>query len=62
MYYIGAGLIYVALSIVFIADVVRNPRLSSGGRIGWILALIFVPVFSWIVYGFIRLRQKQGLA
>jgi hypothetical protein len=62
MYFVGAGLIYVALSIAFIADVVRNERLSSGGKIGWTLALLFVPVFAWAAYGYVRLRQKRGLA
>ena len=63
MYYgfLGAGLIYIALSIVFIADVLRNTRLTTGGRIAWILALLLVPPFSWIIYGTIRMRQKRGL-
>ncbi len=62
MYYVGAGLIYLALSVVFIADVLRNPRLTSGERIGWIAALVLVPIFAWPIYGIVRMRQKRGLA
>jgi hypothetical protein len=62
MYYIGAGLIYLALTVVFVADVLRNDRLSGGGKAGWIAALILVPIFAWPIYGVIRMRQKRGLA
>ena len=62
MYYVGAGLIYLALTIAFVADVLRNRRLTTGGRIGWIAALILVPIFAWPIYGVIRMRQKRGLA
>ena len=63
MYYIFGGLfIYLALTIVFVADVLRNRHLSSGERIGWIAALIIVPIFAWPIYGVIRMRQKRGLA
>jgi hypothetical protein len=48
--------------VVFIADVVRNPALSTGGKALWILALVFVPVLAWAVYGIFRLRQSRGLA
>jgi Phospholipase_D-nuclease N-terminal len=61
-WYVGMGAIYVALSIVFITDVVRNKRLSGGGKAGWILGLLFVPVASWGIYGYIRMRQNRGLA
>jgi hypothetical protein len=60
--YFAFAAIYVALVIVFIVDVLRNPRLSSGARIGWILAVLILPVLSWITYGFIRMRQSRGLA
>ena len=61
-YFFGAGLIYIALSIVFIADVVRNTRLTSGERIAWIAALLLVAPFAWPIYAIIRMRQKRGLA
>jgi heme/copper-type cytochrome/quinol oxidase subunit 2 len=51
----------VALSIAFIADVLRNPALSGGGKALWILALLLVPVFAWVVYGIWRMRQSRGL-
>ena len=62
--YFGALAIYIVLSIAFIADVVRQPatELSAAGKVLWILALIFAPVFAWIVYGIWRIRQQRGLA
>ncbi len=61
MYYIGAGLIYLALTVVFVADVLRNTSLTSGAKFGWIAALIIVPILAWPIYGYVRLRQKRGL-
>jgi hypothetical protein len=55
------GIIYLVLSIAFIADVLRNPALSSGGKALWVIALVLVPVLSWLVYGTWRLRQSRGL-
>jgi hypothetical protein len=55
------GIIYAVLSIAFIADVLRNAALSVGGKALWILALLVVPVFAWLVYGFWRMRQSRGL-
>jgi heme/copper-type cytochrome/quinol oxidase subunit 2 len=57
-------IIYAALSVVFIADVLRQPAtaLSGMGKAVWILALIFVPVFAWVVYGIWRMRQSRGLS
>lgn len=55
------GIIYIVLAVVFIADVIRNPELTAGGKALWILALIFVPVVAWVVYGIFRLRQSRGL-
>ena len=64
MYYFGFLVIYVALSIVFIADVLRQPStaLSGVGKALWILALLLVPVFAWVIYGIWRMRQSRGLA
>jgi len=59
--YFAFAAIYVVLSIFFIADVVRNPALSSGGKALWIVALLLVPVFAWVVYGIWRMRQSRGL-
>jgi hypothetical protein len=60
--YWGLGIIYVALSVVFIADVLRNRALSGGGKALWILALLLVPVFAWVVYAIFRMRQSRGLS
>jgi hypothetical protein len=55
------AIIYLALSVAFIADVLRQPAtaLSGVGKALWILALLLVPVFAWIVYGTWRLRQSR---
>jgi len=62
--YFAFAVIYIALSVVFIADVLRQPptALSGAGKALWILALILVPVFAWVVYGIWRMRQSRGLA
>ena len=54
------GIIYIVLSIAFIADVLRNNALSVGGKVLWIAALLLVPVFAWLVYGIWRMRQSRG--
>jgi Phospholipase_D-nuclease N-terminal len=61
--YFAFAIIYVALSIVFIVDVLRQPStaLSGAGKFLWILALLVVPVFAWVVYGIWRMRQTRGL-
>jgi hypothetical protein len=61
--YFAFAIIYVALSIVFIADVLRQPptALSGAGKILWILALLVAPVFAWVIYGIWRMRQSRGL-
>jgi hypothetical protein len=55
------GIIYVALSIAFVADVLRNSALTPGGKALWIVALLVVPVFAWVVYAIFRMRQNRGL-
>ena len=62
MYYWGGFAIYVVLSVFFIADVLRNPGLTTAGKVLWVLALLVVPVLSWLVYGIWRMRQSRGLA
>jgi hypothetical protein len=59
--YWGLGIIYVVLTIAFVADVLRNAALTAGGKALWIVALVLVPVLSWLVYGTWRLRQSRGL-
>jgi Phospholipase_D-nuclease N-terminal len=61
--YFAFAVIYIALSVVFIADVLRQPAtaLSGVGKALWILALLAVPVFAWVVYGIWRIRQGRGL-
>ena len=59
--YFAFAAIYVVLEIIFIVDVIRQPStaLSSAGKALWILALLLVPVFAWIVYGFWRIKQSR---
>ena len=61
--YFAFAIIYIALSVVFIADVLRQPAtaLSGAGKVLWIVALLVVPVFAWVVYGIWRMRQSRGL-
>ncbi len=53
--------IYVVLSVAFIVDVIRQPAtaLSGVGKALWIAALLLVPVFAWIVYGFWRIQRSR---
>jgi hypothetical protein len=46
--YFAFAAIYIVLSVVFIADVLRQPSTA-------------VHVFAWIVYGIWRMRQTRGL-
>jgi hypothetical protein len=59
--YFAFAAIYIVLSIVFIIDVLRQPPmvLSAVGKVLWIIALLVVPVFAWIVYGFWRIKQSR---
>ena len=59
--YFTLAAIYIVLEFFFIVDVLRNRALNGLGKALWILALIFAPVFSWIVYGIWRMRQSRGL-
>ena len=53
--------IYVVMCVVFIADVLRQQALSGATKALWIVALVFLPVLAWVVYGFWRIRQGRGL-
>lgn len=55
------GIIYLVLTVAFIADVLRNSALTTAGKALWIVALIVLPVFAWLVYGILRLRESRGL-
>jgi Phospholipase_D-nuclease N-terminal len=59
--YFAFAAIYVVLEIFFIVDVIRQPAsaLSTAGKVLWIVALLVVPIFAWIVYGFWRIKQSR---
>jgi hypothetical protein len=59
--YFAFAAIYVVLSIAFIVDVLRQPpsALSGAGKALWIVALLLVPLFAWIVYGFWRIKRSR---
>jgi hypothetical protein len=61
VYWGGLAIFYVVLSALFIIDVVRQPAtaLSGAGKALWIAALLLVPIFAWIVYGFWRIKQSR---
>jgi hypothetical protein len=59
--YFAFAAIYLVLEIFFIVDVIRQPAsaLSTAGKVLWIIALLLVPIFAWIVYGFWRIKQSR---
>jgi hypothetical protein len=59
--YFAFAAIYVVLSIAFIVDVLRQPStaLSGAGKALWIVALLVVPIFAWLVYGFWRVKRSR---
>ncbi len=59
--YFALAAIYIVLEIFIITDVIRNRGISGAGKALWILALLFVPVLAWVVYGIWRIRQSRGL-
>jgi phospholipase D-like protein len=59
--YFAFAAIYVVLSICFIVDVLRQPStaLSGAGKALWVVALLVVPIFAWLVYGFWRIKRSR---
>jgi len=59
--YFLLGALYVVLCAVFIIDVLRQPAsaLSGVGKALWIVAVLLVPIFAWIVYGFWRIQRSR---
>jgi phospholipase D-like protein len=59
--YFAFAAIYVVLEIFFIVDVIRQPAsaLSTAGKVLWIVALLVIPIFAWIVYGFWRIQRSR---
>jgi hypothetical protein len=59
--YFAFAVIYVVLVAIFVVDVLRQPAsaLSGAGKALWIVAILVVPVFAWVVYGFWRIRRSR---
>jgi hypothetical protein len=59
--YFAFAVIYIVLVAIFIIDVLRQPAtaLSGVGKAIWIVAVLVVPIFAWIVYGFWRIRNSR---
>ena len=60
LYFELASTIALMIGLV-IVDVIRQPAsaLSTAGKVLWIVALLLVPIFAWIVYGFWRMKQSR---
>jgi hypothetical protein len=59
--YFAFAVIYVVLVAIFVIDVLRQPAsaLSGVGKAIWIVAVLIVPIFAWIGYGFWRIRKSR---
>jgi phospholipase D-like protein len=59
--YFAFAVIYIVLVAIFIIDVLRQPAtaLSGVGKAIWIVAVLVVPIFAWIVYGFWRIKRSR---
>ena len=59
--YFAFAVIYVVLVAIFIIDVLRQPAtaLSGAGKALWIVAVLLVPIFAWLGYGFWRIQRSR---
>lgn len=59
--YFAFAVIYVVLVAIFVVDVLRQPAsaLSGVGKAIWIVAVLVVPIFAWIGYGFWRIKRSR---
>jgi Phospholipase_D-nuclease N-terminal len=49
-----AGVVALVLGVWAIASVLQNAELSSGAKTGWILVILFLPIFGSIIYFGVR--------
>lgn len=52
--YIAIWISFLFLVIRFVMDVFRDPGLSVGGKIGWTLLLVILPIIGALIYIFAR--------
>jgi hypothetical protein len=59
--YFAVIVIYYALVLAVIVDVLRQPAsaLSGLGKTLWILAFLLIPVLPWLAYGFWRIQRSR---
>jgi hypothetical protein len=46
--------VVLALIVVTLVSVFRNPRVSGGEKAAWVVATIFFPIFGSLVYLTVR--------
>ncbi len=56
----GGGLAVLAFWIWMLVDAIQNRGLREDEKIGWVLAIVFLPVLAAIVYFFIG-RPRRNL-
>ena len=49
-----ASVIALVLAIWAISSVLRNTELSTGAKVGWIVVILFLPIFGSIIYFGVR--------
>jgi hypothetical protein len=52
--YSVVGLVALALIVVTLVAVFRNPEISGGEKVVWVLATICFPIFGSLVYFTVR--------
>ena len=59
--YFAVIVIYYALVLAVIVDILRQPAsaISGLGKTLWIVAFLVIPVLPWLAYGFWRIQRSR---
>lgn len=58
----GASVVFIVGAIVWgIFDVLRDPQLDPTSRVGWVLALVFLPLFGIIAWLYAKPKLSRCL-